>query len=315
MVLKVTKEDSERFLSSGNFEPSFFKKPGQAIYNNYSGLPEENQYFNVAWVDEKIFQFIEKAVKARQTDSGEVTLSVRKKVFDPYTHVYFAPPPKATPGYIRLNLGEPFFMSQRKHHSILLTNKHPSSIALGSLNAEELVRTSLNIIRQVPEEVNVHYLAGDRIKEITGESEIKIARTFKIISSEEEFENTLDEMQRCSREKIKNILICPDIGDIRFFKPAGYSKSKLAEEFMRCITDGFDFGCVVVFGARNKQKLRDCLDFNKISADVYHRILLSSGTSLEQDYDLPDASIRSGMANYCCAEETGKIMVYKQYSD
>ena len=272
LVLKVNKDDSERFLSNGNLEPSFFKKRGQTIYNSNSGLIEDNRYFNVSLVDKSSFDKVcFENIAPKLIDNGLV-----KRIFDPSAEIFFD---KTMSSSNKIIAGESFYMSNDKLHSLSLSSDHPSNIFIASTRPSDLLSFSMFAASQVCSDHKVYILLDKEPDEVADLG-------LEVVSSEERFLALCETIQGKTKEKGKVFVICPDITSLRFFKAKGFGKSKSSEAMVELIENAFDLDCNVLFGARSRQKLRDFIDFNKVSTEIYHRIILSSGTQMEQEFGI-----------------------------
>ncbi len=324
LVLRVTRDDSERFLTPGNFEPSTFKKYGQAVLNSRSGAPDANEYFNVADTTPSIIDKL-----FMNDDLGEHGYSldgrgIPKRVFDPSVKII---QPNidignfTEYGNIDLLVGEPFYMSSESFHSIDIKDSRPSHCMFGSIDSNGMIEFCISMLSQLL----AHDHTGMRITVLAqGDIKSELLQYFgdqpptrcRWISDEDSWISYCsEECADTSKSETKNYLVVPDISSIQFFRASGYSKSKAAELFVKLISDDLVNSRVIIFGVRSKQRLRDVIDFTKISHEIYHRILLSSGTGLESELGISGSiSTRDGMAIHLTSADPDKVSVFKPFS-
>lgn len=291
LVLRISDTDSERFLSSGNVEPAFFKRRGQAISNAQAGLLEANEYFSVSLVDDSSFSALGPKIRA-QTGKPHI-LGAPKRVFDPSEELLLKDIPAElsvrTHGFVA---GKPFYMSADYYHVIDFEGLSQKSSCFCSRSIPELLSFASVIAGQLSRKFDVgvfcEQVQFEKIKRVVSEN----FGIHDLVYLQDE-----DQLLSFLSEPCERCLVVPDICNYRPFRSSGISKTKSAEGIVRAMAESANVGFGAHLGIQNRKKAMDVIDFGLTMPELAHKVVLSNGTEMERQFDDHAQKISSsGMA-------------------
>lgn len=319
MVLKIAKDDCERFLSDGNLEPSFFRRQGQAVYNSHSGVKEDNIYFNVAFLDRKDLSSRNSSLE-ELVATPEPASSVAKRVFNPRDENAVKLDEISGCGRPEdVVVGSAFYMSSEPHHIVGFSRDIPSNLIFSASSAKVLNEFSLQLISQFfYKNFKITLLCGNRFRQ-QGEASVEFNRILSSgaisIFGSANWEPALDDIGSLSEGSdsidvaIREIIIIPDIYELLEFHEANESYDKFTDLLKASVNKG----CRFVIGTKNRLQLDDRLSLYQFGPYFSERIVLSPGTDCESYFGMDDLTLSSGMSAHLSIEDSQNVRLFRTY--
>lgn len=311
LALRISKDDSERILESGNLEPAFFKRRGQAILNENSGQVTENKYFTVSYVSDSDVKKI-KAASQDKYHAFRTENSVASRIFDPRRPV--RPDRIACEVRNRGNfvLGEPFYMNGEAIHCFPFKTQRAASTMFCGRKDQFLLQFCRIIFWNLPVQEEVCVLDdGDQkfSAELAGVLRDRAVRT---VGTFEDLNEWLYDEEKC---KGPRHLIVPDLNGNKLFAPRGYSKSEVSELILRLAQGDFGDEISLHVGLRSRTRSRDQLELSKLLSEIDNVFILSNGTEFAAEFgSLSENFLAEGMAHHYSKDFEGGSVTFKPFN-
>ncbi len=256
IALKLSKDDSERFLSEGNVEPAFFSRRGQAVMNANFGLKNGNEYFNVSYANANDMQ----ALKLTDLEGfANDEQMVPRKIYDPTVPISWKEACEERRSNV-VRLGKSFFIKKDSYATIEFFRSSSYGAFLCSPEPEEIKSYIAWIVRSLPASVTTVVVADNAWTDEEF-NECKFVNRLEDLS--EFVVGHLDEYL---------LLVVPDATACKAFRASGYSKSEVSGYLVDRLNDSSPERFQMLIGARNRARLSDFVDLRALTNELKGRI-------------------------------------------
>ena len=259
VVLRVTAEDSERFLESGNKEPAMFEGRGQAIINYRSGLKNFNRYFNITLVTNEIISEISESI--HPLDEIEHIRGLKRKVFD-LTAENVYPVTRLTDGL--RHIATPYYMSEND----FISHNLSENLLFHCLDQSKIDR----FVKGLLEQCNYN----EKLFQIGGEQE------FDNYISGDDSQELVKLLKELKNSNNSSLVLIPDIECLTCLKGDSFVESEAKPELIDFLKNSLNATCYVGIHARRVS--RTYLNVDDIEMLFRYRALLSGGTEFHDDF-------------------------------
>lgn len=270
IALKLSKDDSERFLAEGNVEPAFFSRRGQAVMNSNFGLKSGNEYFNVSYVSANDMGALNlTGLEGLSEDDQEMP----RKIYNPTVLTSWEDACEESKSNT-VRLGKSFSIKKGNYATIELFRSSSYGAFLCSPEPDEIKSYISWVVRSLPISVSTVVVSDERwadatFKECRFVSQLEDLRDF-VVSNPDRY----------------LLLVVPDATACKAFRSSGYSKSEVSSYLVDLLNEQSPDRFQLLIGARNRARLSEFVDLRALTNELKSKIILRLGTNMEQEFGL-----------------------------
>ena len=300
IALRLSKNDSERFLSDGNTEPALFSRRGQAIMNPDYGIKSGNEYFNVSYAE---YKDIAKLNILDCKKLSEDEQPIPHKIYDPTVPLSWDDVTSTTPKNV-VRLGKSLSFREDSYATIKLFQSSSYGAFLCSTEPNEINSYLRHIVNSLPKDVVTIIVSDSSYSDVISEKCVPV-------ESHNELHKALQ-----TYEHHHILLLVPDATTCTAFQASGYGKSEISSLLNSLLVEKSSTRFQMVIGARNRSRLGTFIDLRSLSNELKARIVLRLGTYMEQEFGLQSKlSLRDNTAVLLGEEIADNFELFQKFEE